>query len=241
MAKRGTPHSPSRVLAAMSRPRELGTSAETSITATGLVSRSSKDALPALASNPRRTVMSIVGAILAMLGTAVAQDGPITGPLLIPKTSMGEFFIDDPQDGYAQGAPQSGAEAPPDIQAALAYANRPFQETDMHEFCRSAEHDREFGYRLGAYIEGEPVSMRIIADQLSLRDGLLFGHSVLRMGAYVGTVYVWVEIAASLPNGITKGDAVLVEGTLGRNEFWANISDSCAISIAADQIMLDGF
>lgn len=187
-------------------------------------------------------LMGIVGALVAMPGTVAAQDGSFPGPLLIPETEMGEFFVDDPQSGHGQGARKPEHAVPADIRAVLEYANRPFGETDIHEFCRAAELDREFGYRLGTHIEHEPVAMRVIADRLSRRDGRLFGHSTLQMGAYVGTVYVEVDLAGvQLPTGIAKDKALLVEGALGRNGFWSNLADACAINIVAAIVTLDGF
>lgn len=115
-------------------------------------------------------------------------------------------------------------------------------EVQVHDMCRTGEQDRDEGYRLSSAVEGAPVEIRVVAASLSRKEKQLVGWNEVHMGAYVGTVTVFVDIAdAALPEGLKKDDTVWIDGVMLRSELWSNTIDQCYIYVKAKSVSIDGF
>ncbi len=140
---------------------------------------------------------------------------------------------------------RSSASEPIGRQAPLASASGPIGEDEIHEACRLSDENREEGKKyFDLELKDRRVRIRLKAEELRREKSQLSGVSQYRLGAYFGEVSIKVDIGnVQLPQGLNKGDMVLVDGVVSQETplHWQNLSDLCLVAIDARSVELDGF
>jgi len=125
--------------------------------------------------------------------------------------------------------------------AFLAALPKVLDEDAIHDLCRYVGESNNPAEEFAPALAGRPVDLRIIAQSYSPQDHLLRGTNYLHAGAYAADVVVDVDVSRVSTDGLHKGGAVRVRGTLLEPVFYGNIMDNCFIQVTANSLEAAGF